>query len=146
MADRELDQLRARLATIQTSANKISAHLADLHALAYERTVTDNEPVDGHPWPPPGVEHHGNDQARTLWRHLDQNIAPIERSIRALDWAVGNLLSQGASPDDTRGWREQIQRREFREALRQQRLRQARGEYVPARTVDQPNYPGTSST
>jgi len=145
MADRQLEHVMAQVAAITASLKTLAGQAPDLHAVAYERTVTGNEPVDGQPWPPPGVEHHGNEHARELWHRLEHALRPMETSVRALEWAVGNLLSAGDTPEDIRGWREQIQRREFRDALHQQKLRAERGEYVPTRMVDQPDYPGTST-
>lgn len=143
MADRQIEHMMSQLAAIIASAKTLTAHVPDLHAVAYERSVTGGEPVDGQPWPPPGVEHHGNEHARELWHRLEGAVNHAELSTRALVWSIGNLLSEGNSPEDVRGWREQIQRREYREAIRQQGLRRERGEYVPARMVDQPPYPGT---
>ena len=143
MADRQVEHLVTQLTATATTMMVLASQVADLHAVAYERTVTGGEPVDGHPWPPPGVEHHGNEHGRELWHRLEAAVTPVEKRMQSIHWAIGNLLSDGASPEEMRGWREQIQRKEAREALRQQKLRAERGEYVPTRMVDQPPYPGT---
>lgn len=144
MADRQLEAVMAQLAAISASAKTLALHAPDLHAVSYERAVTGSTDRINPGGSPPGVEHHGDEHARDLFHRLEAALNHSELSLRALEWAVGNLLSQGDSPEDVRGYPLQIQRREYREQLRRQQDRRARGDHVPARMVDQPPYPGTA--
>jgi hypothetical protein len=137
VANRELDVLAARLAAIEVAARSIGRQLVDLHGIAYERAVTGGDRVGG--GTDAGVETHGDERARHIWRRLEGAIERIETHIKALDSVISNLLSKGGSVEETRG--SLIPKREFRAALKQQKQRDARGEYTPHRTLEQPDYP-----
>jgi hypothetical protein len=136
---RDVSDLRARLEAAATTAAALAGHLPDLHGLAYERHVGGSERVaggDAHP----GVENIGDERARDLWARLVKHAHHVELTLQALEWAVGNLLAAGASPEDTRG--SLISSAEFAHAVRHQQQRAAAGEYTPVRSQDQPPYPG----
>jgi len=138
--NRELDVLAARLAAIVAAAQSIGRQLVDLHGIAYERAGTGLDRVGGRT--NAGVETHGDERARHIWRRLEAAIESLETDIRAIDSAISNLLSKGGSVEQTRG--SLIPRREFRAELKRQKLRRDRGEYTPYRTLDQPDYPGVA--
>jgi len=139
MTPRDVDHLRHRLQSIATTAGELAKHIEDVHSVAYERHVGTHERVaggDAHP----GVENIGDARARDLWARLARHARHFEATLQALEWAVGNLLAAGQSAEDTRG--SLISSAEFAHAVQAQRRRASSGEYTPARSQDQPGYPG----
>jgi hypothetical protein len=136
---RDVDALRAHLRSASTVALRISHHLEDLHTLAFDRHVSGGERTSGGNWPPPGVEAVGDERARDLWGRLSTLARQVEMTLRALEWATGNLLAVGPSAEETRG--SLILHQEYADALTRQRRRRTAGEYTPERMVDQPPHP-----
>lgn len=141
MTHRDVDVLRARLTAIVGAATMLGRHAEDLHCLGFERAVRDEAKVSK-----TGVvevDAIGDPLIRQLWRRLFEEIRVIETTIRALEWASNNALSAGAGVEESRG--SLVSKGEFNAALRRQRQRGDRGEYVPAKLVDQPRYPGSTT-
>ena len=135
---RDVDALVHQLRATARAADRLAAHLADLHSLAFEKHVAGVERTSGAAWPPPGVDDVGDPKARALWRRLVAGQHHLV-AVVAFSQDVLNFLSAGSWPEATRGG---IGKAELARQLKLQRARAGRGEHVPVRLVDQPPYPG----
>jgi len=136
---RDVDALVHQLRTAARAADRLAAHLADLHSLAFEKHVAGVERTSGAAWPPPGVDDVGDPKARALWRRLDAGQHHLVEVV-AISQDTLNYLSAGPGAAWTRG--SLMDRADLARQLKQQRARAGRGEHVPVRLVDQPGYPG----
>ena len=139
MTPRDVEIVRARLTSTAVLAARISAHLEDLHGLAFERAVTGTtQKVKQSSTPDLG--NVGDVHARELWRRLANHTRLVETTLQALDWAVGNLIAAGPSPMQTRG--SAVSPADFAHQIRNQARRRQNGDYTPTRLEEQPGYPG----
>lgn len=131
--------LHRRLDTLIRAATRIRTHADDLHALGWEKAVTDVEKVNG------GTADHapkaGDPRARKLYDRIFNEVASIEAELVGLDRLMVVLFTARADrPDPTRG--STISVAEHDRLLARQRQRRADGEHVPARLEAQPAHPG----
>jgi hypothetical protein len=140
LTPRDVNDLRARLEAAAVAAAALARHVDDVHSLAYEKHVSPGERVTVKKPFPDGLEVVGDLRARILWAHLVKHAHHVESILLTLEQGVGNLLAAGRSAEDTRG--SLISSAEFAHAVQAQRRRASAGDYTPARSQEQPGYPG----
>lgn len=139
MTARDVDLLQHRIDTITRAATRIRAHVADLHVLAYERTVVEHEHVRG--GAPDRTPRGGDPRALRLWERLIVELGRAEDTLVGLErQVIGHFLVNSTSADPSRG--SLIPAADHARQLAKQRARQAAGEYTPTRLVPQPDHPG----
>lgn len=135
-AHNDVVTLQRRIDHLVRAANRIRAHLPDLHSAAWEHPNTSHEKVretktDYVPavadMAPPG---------RALWQRVERDLEHAETLLVALERSVTGLFMVTAAVEPSRG--SLISRAEFD----QLRANQRRRPDTPARLVDQPQHPG----
>jgi hypothetical protein len=136
---RDVDILRDRLRSIARSAQTLDRLAEDLHTLAYDRAV------GGDLGPRTATPRHelnpltGDPFARKVFGKLSARAREADDILRGFTATVGNMLGAGQRDDQLLG--SLISPAELARAVKAQRRRNDRGEYVPVRTVAQPPYP-----
>lgn len=138
MAPREVDILRAYCAAIVTATRNLSHQLEDLHVYAYDRPASGEVKVAGGDSTDDPLSI-GNERARAIWGGLEARLKGLQTDMVALNQAVANLLSAGPSAEETRGT--DVQKADFKRAIKRQSKRASNGEYTPHRMMEQPSYP-----
>lgn len=135
MTARDADELRRRLTSLARAADRIATHIADLHSLGWEPTITDTEKVAGSA--PDHTPRTGNPRARQLFQRIAAEAAQMEAETIGLERTMMGLFFAGSTnPEPSRG--SMISRTDFDRLRQQQRQRPD----TPARLVDQPPHPG----
>jgi hypothetical protein len=131
-----IDTIRNRLAATVTLLGDVQPHLADLHALAYDRATARREAVNGGDRDY-ALDTHGDPRARTAYKHLA--LATIDACELLAEAAhdVTRLLKDG-DHDHTKS-RHYINDEELAVALAAKATRIARGENESIPTNAQPN-------
>lgn len=138
MSPPDVERVRWQLTLGAEAATRLSAHLEDLHSLAWERHVGDFEHVNGgaeHP----GVEMVGDQRARTLWNRLCATAVDLD-TLLPLERAIANYFTAGPSPDGSS--HPLVSKGDWHQQFKARDRRAARGEYTPARIEQQPPYGG----
>lgn len=151
----DIATLQRRIDHLTRAATRIRAQLADLHGLAYEAAVHDNEPHRAGGFesrPPPGADRDHpdigtkpprrisrRDQAHHLWTRTTDEIRRCEDILVGLERAVTGWFMITTILEPTRG--SLITADEHARQLANQHTRAKNGEYTPARLVNQPPHP-----
>lgn len=135
MTARDVDLLIHRIDTLTRAVTRIRRHLPDLHALAWERPVTDRvnvrETRSDHS--PKG----GDPRARHLWERTTLEVGRCEDLLVGLERDLtAHFFAHSTSPEPSRG--SLISAGEHAQLLARQRTRPD----TSARLVDQPAHPG----
>lgn len=136
MTPRDVDVVVQRLASLSRTAQALALVVEDLYVVAYDRVVTDDVKVRG---AEPADPITGNPVARRLFFRLAVRARQGDDILLGLAAAIGNVLNAGAANPDLFG--SFVSPADFARALRAQRRRIERGEYVPHRNLPQPPYP-----
>lgn len=137
MTARDVDELRRRLTSLARAANRIAAHIGDLHSLGWEPAITDTEKVAG--GTPDRTPRAGHPRARRLYERIATEAAQMEAETIGLERTMMGLFFAGSTnPEPSRG--SMISRTDF-ERLRQ---RQRQRPDTPTRIVEQPQHPGAT--
>lgn len=118
------------LEVISRHGRQLAAHAADLHSLAYERTVSGDNAGSGSSHESPNLAEHGDHKARVVWHNLEKGARKCAVEITALESALRMILG-GESPGRLRGTT--ISQQEFDRLRKAQLRRQARAGDADAR-------------
>ena len=136
MSLREVEAVRAHLASIARNAALLAAQVEDLYVLAYDRPASSEVKVAGTGAPDPIT---GDLFAKKLFASLAGRSREADDILKGFTASVGNLLNVGSVDDSL--WGTRISAAEFGRALKAQGRRRARGDYTPTRNVAQPRHP-----
>lgn len=132
----DVQALHRRLRTLTRTADRLRAHVADLHSLGWE--PHQGEPLEGNS---PGFDSHpprtGNPEARHLFEEIVATVAAAHAQLVGLDRRLAALFRGGADrPDPTRGSTISVEEFDYRLA------RQKGRPDTPAKLEPQPQHPG----
>ena len=155
-AHNDIVALQRRIDRLTRAAGRVRAQLADLHSVAYEPAVHDDQPTHTPGFesrPPPGASRDfpdigtkpparltRSDQAHHLWRRCEAQIVMIEDIAVGLERAVTGWFMVSAVIEPSRG--SLISAEEHQRKLDRQARARRDGDYVPARLIEQPPHPG----